>query len=122
MPGTGIYAGRGGSYTDNGGGNYTLNAETIYAGAVTPSIHRPFGYQEINNPTTPTALSVPLGASFALIQTDAAIRWRDDGGPLTAIGGMLLPGGAEMRYDGQLSALRVIQAEGSARVRINYYT
>ena len=69
-----------------------------------------------------TVLTVPSGATIAVVQAEGAdVRWRDDGTAPTATVGMLLPAGAELRYTGALAALRLIQASAGATVNVSYY-
>ena len=122
MPGTGIYAGRGGSYTDNGGGNYTLDAETIYAGAVIPASTRPMKYERITlSTTTPAQLNPPIGANRALIQARKLAMWRDDGGALSASAGVLLRPVDYLNYKGPLSSIRFLAVDAGAEIDVSYY-
>ena len=80
------------------------------------------GFQQITSLASSTALTVPGGATLAVIQAEGAdVRWRDDGTAPTATVGMLLPAGAELRYTGALAALRLIQASAGATVNVSYY-
>ena len=82
----------------------------------------PVGYQQITTLTTSTALTVPLGAQYALIQCQVqAVRWRDDGTAPTATVGMRLPVGAERWHDGPLAQLRFIEEVVGAILDISYY-
>lgn len=80
------------------------------------------GFQQITSLSSSSALTVPGGATLAVIQAEGAdVRWRDDGTAPTATVGMLLPAGAELRYTGALAALRLIQASAGATVNVSYY-
>lgn len=80
------------------------------------------GYQQITSLSSSAALTVPSGATIAVVQAEGAdVRWRDDGTAPTATVGMLLPAGAELRYTGALAALRLIQASAGATVNVSYY-
>lgn len=80
------------------------------------------GYQQISAPAAATALTVPAGSDYAIIQAlTQNIRWRDDGVDPTASVGMQLTAGLDFLYSGDLSALRVIQEAGSAEVNVSYY-
>lgn len=69
-----------------------------------------------------TALTVPGGATYAVIQVEGgAIRWRDDGVAPTATVGMRLLTDGELFYDGSLSAFRAILATGTPILNIAYY-
>lgn len=87
-----------------------------------------FGYQQITSLAAATNLtvpSVPLDgvATYAIIQAEAqAVRWRDDGVDPTATVGMVIPAGGELRYDGDLKAIRFIESAASAKLNISYYS
>lgn len=74
---------------------------------------------------TVQTLTVPAGATVALIQnnTTAAIRWRDNGSvPTTTLGIRLLAGTEPLVYDGSLAALRLIaEGSGTGTLDISYY-
>ena len=84
----------------------------------------PLGYEQIN-PTTATALTVPTGATVAVIQAETnVVRMRDDGTDPTASVGFLIPTGAggEMIYSGDLSAVKLIDTSaGASTVNVLYY-
>ena len=52
----------------------------------------------------------------------ADVRWRDDGVAPTATVGMVLPAGGELRYDGNLSAIRFIESAASAQLNVAFYS
>jgi hypothetical protein len=80
------------------------------------------GYQRLTGMSSSTALSVPAGARFAIVQVEGEdMRWRDDGVDPTIAIGMLLKNGAAMIYDGPLAALRFIQVSSGALINIAYY-
>jgi hypothetical protein len=81
------------------------------------------GYVQLTNLTAATALTVPAGASLAIIQAEAQpIRWRDDGADPTASVGMYLSVGQELQYSGaQLSRLKLIAATAGAIANITFY-
>ncbi len=85
----------------------------------------PKGYQQILAATLAavTSLTVPDGAQYAIIQNNgtAGIRYRDDGLDPTAAIGQVLPNGEELFYEGDLSALKVIQAAAGAILDVAYY-
>ena len=87
----------------------------------------PKGFQQITTLTASTGLTVPEGAQIAIIQAeDNAVRWRDDGTAPTATVGMLLqPQAANINdtlyYQGDLDALRFIQAAATAEISVAYY-
>ncbi len=86
------------------------------------------GYQQITNLAASTGLTLPVDPNkgvptFAIIQAAAqAVRWRDDGVAPTATVGMVLPAGGELRYDGNLSAIRFIESAASAQLNVAYYS
>ena len=83
---------------------------------------RPLGYQQIIGAVASTALTVPAGTVYCIIQTEAqAIRWRDDGVAPTAAIGYPLAVGAELAYSGQMDAFRLIQIAATATINIVYY-
>lgn len=91
------------------------------SGAQKAPIYTPLGYQQISGPTN-QALTVPNGARRAIIQTEAqAVRWRDDGTNPTASVGMTIATGGELRYDGNLAAIRFTQVAATAILNVAYY-
>ena len=80
------------------------------------------GYQQITSLSSSTALTVPAGATLALIVPETQnVRWRDDGVAPTASVGMLVPANSSMSYDGDLKAIRFIAATSGAILNISYY-
>ena len=80
------------------------------------------GYQQITSLSAATALTVPTGATLAVIAPlTQAVRWRDDGVNPTASVGMPVAAGAYFSYDGDLSRIRFIQQTASAELNISYY-
>ena len=80
------------------------------------------GYQQITSLTSSTALTVPAGATLALIVPETQnVRWRDDGVAPTASVGMLVPANSSMSYDGDLKAIRFIAATSGAILNVSYY-
>lgn len=89
----------------------------VVEGSLTPK-----GYQRIADLSAIVGLTVPEGATLALIQVEgAAVRYRDDGTVPTAIAGMPLAAGAALQYNGSLSDLRFIQQNVGAVLNILYY-
>jgi hypothetical protein len=80
------------------------------------------GYQQITSLSASTALTVPAGATMALIvpQTQG-VRWRDDGVAPTASVGMPVAAGSFLNYDGDLARIRFIQQTASAALNVSYY-
>ena len=91
---------------------------------------KPFGYQQITSLTGVVALTVPTPvnqeANYCVIQCEGAttniVRWRDDGTNPTTSVGMLLFGGQEMDYSGDLNTIRFIDSVGSSILNVSYYT
>lgn len=80
------------------------------------------GYQQITSLSAATALTVPTGATMALIVPETqAVRWRDDGTNPTASVGMPVAVGEALNYDGDLSRIRFIEQTASAKLNISYY-
>ena len=80
------------------------------------------GYQQITSLSASTALTVPTGATMALIVVETqGVRWRDDGTAPTASVGMPLATGVSLSYDGDLKAIRFIQQALSATLNVSYY-
>lgn len=84
------------------------------------------GFQQITNVSSSVGLTLPSTApqtpTYAVIQAEAQpVRWRDDGSAPTATVGMTIAAGAELRYDGNLNAIRFIETAASAKLNISYY-
>ncbi|NPT59089.1 hypothetical protein [Paraburkholderia elongata] len=82
----------------------------------------PLGFQQITTLSTAQSLTVPAGALLAVIQASTqAISWRDDGIAPTATVGMSIATGNELQYNGNLSAIQLIQVTSGAIANISYY-
>ncbi len=82
----------------------------------------PLGFQFITSLATSTPLTVPTGATEALIQVMSQnVRWRDDGVAPTATVGMQLRAGGDMLYTGKLTAIRFIEEALGASLNVSYY-
>ena len=80
------------------------------------------GYQRITSLSASTGLTVPSGATLALIVPETQnVRWRDDGTAPTASVGMPIFVGASLSYDGDLNRIRFIEETASAKLNISYY-
>ena len=80
------------------------------------------GYQQITSLSSSTALTVPAGATLALIVPETQnVRWRDDGVAPTASVGMLVVANSSMSYDGDLKSIRFIAATAGAVLNVSYY-
>lgn len=90
--------------------------------ATYPANWIPLGYQQLTSLAAATSLTVPTGATRALLLAEGqAIRWRDDGTNPTAAVGMPIAAGESIPYVGNLSKLRVIEQTASAKLNISYY-
>ena len=80
------------------------------------------GYQQITSLSAATALTVPAGATLAVIVPESyAVRWRDDGTAPTGSVGMPLAIGTTLSYDGNLKNIRFIEQAASAKLNVSYY-
>lgn len=112
-----------------GGGLKTGLVDALPAGtnligkiATTPNNLTAKGYQQITSLSAAAAMTVPSGATVALIQAETKdIRWRDDGTNPTSSVGMILPAGTSVFFTGSLSAFRAIETAASAKLNISYY-
>jgi hypothetical protein len=80
------------------------------------------GYQQITSLSASTGLTVPSGATLAVIVPESyAVRWRDDGVAPTGSVGMPLAIGTTLSYDGNLQNIRFIEQAASAKLNVSYY-
>jgi hypothetical protein len=80
------------------------------------------GYQQVTSLASASALTVPTGATVALIQAETqSIRWRDDGTNPTTSVGMVLSAGETMFFTGSLSGFKAIEVSASAKLNISCY-
>ncbi len=80
------------------------------------------GYQQITSLSSSTGLTVPSGATLAVVIPEGQnVRWRDDGTAPTSTVGMPLILGTTLSYDGDLSRIRFIQQTASATLNVSYY-
>lgn len=86
-------------------------------------IWKPVGYQQISGAAAATALTVPEGATRALIDVeDNSVRWRDDGtNPTTTVGMLIAAADPLLDYRGDLSAFKVIELAVAAEINIAYF-
>lgn len=88
---------------------------------LTPLRFVPVGYQQLTV-TALQSLTVPAGATCAVITTEAQIiRYRDDGIAPTIAIGMPLAVGAVLEYGGNLSALQFIALAAGGVINVLYY-
>ena len=82
----------------------------------------PLGYQQIAELSSAQELTVPEGATRALITSEAqAVRYRDDGTAPTAAVGMPLGVGVVLDYQGTLSEITFIEQTSGAKLNVLYY-
>ncbi len=80
------------------------------------------GYQQITSLSSATNLTVPAGASMAVIVVEGqGVRWRDDGTAPTSTVGMPLAVGSSMNYDGDMNKVQFIQQASGGILNISYY-
>lgn len=80
------------------------------------------GYQQITSLSTSTGLTVPSGATLAVIVPEVQpVRWRDDGIDPTSTLGMPLGVDTVLSYDGDLHQIRFIQQTASSAINVSYY-
>lgn len=76
----------------------------------------PMGYQRLT-PTVSTALTVPAGARYAMLNVEtASVYMKDDGTAASATSGVAITAGTNYWYTGKLSAVRVFSATGILNV------
>lgn len=82
-------------------------------------------YEQITISGTATGLTPPVNADVAIIQNQSGgngVRWRDDGTSPTSGNGMILAGGTQFEYNGDLSAIEFINiGGGSDTLGVAYY-
>lgn len=80
------------------------------------------GYQQITSLSASTGLTVPDGATLAVIVPEVQpVRWRDDGVAPTATVGMPLGVDTVLSYDGDLKRIRFIEQTASSAINVSYY-
>lgn len=96
-----------------------LERPSIYPGSLIP-----LGFQQITGMISATSLTIPAGATVAIIQAEAQnIRWRDDGPVPTSTVGMLIfaTDTRGLPYVGNLANIKLIQATSGAIANVAYY-
>lgn len=99
-------------------------AQSVYLVGPNGAQAKPLGFQQLTAVQLASAqpLTVPNGAILAVIQAaTGAVAWRDDGTAPTASVGMAIAAGAELQYNGDLSAIQLILATAGAIANISYY-
>lgn len=82
----------------------------------------PKGYEQNKSMSSAQTLTVPGGATVALIQAFTQdLRWRDDGTDASATLGMVLAAGSDFFYVGDLSAITFFEITATAELNVSYY-
>ena len=82
----------------------------------------PLGYQQITPLSTAQSLTVPAGATLAIVSAQGADAvWRDDGTPPTATVGMPLYAGQPVTFGGDLASVQFIQTQATTTLNVSYY-
>lgn len=82
----------------------------------------PLGYEQITDTDAAFGLTVPNGATSAVITAEAQdVRYRDDGIDPTASIGMPLAKGLPLQYSGTLSKITFIAQTNGAILNVSYY-
>lgn len=80
------------------------------------------GYQQITSLSAAAALTVPAGATTAVIVAEAqAVRYRDDGTDPSATVGMPVAVGVVLTYTGPLTKIKFFEQTSGAKLNISYY-
>ena len=100
--------------------------QPILAGSATPVVMipggTPLGFQQLTGLSAAKGLTVPPGATFALVSPETqAVRWRDDGTAPTATVGMPLAVNLPPVPLANLAALQFIEQTASAVLNVSYY-
>lgn len=99
---------------------FPLGPQTSFA--TRPAQAIPLGYQQIVGAAAATGLTVPSGATCAVVSVEAqSVRYRDDGtNPTAAVGMPILPG-QTVTFNEALSAIKFIEQAASTTLNVNYY-
>lgn len=92
-------------------------------GSTSPYQATPKGYQQITALSGAQSLTVPAGATFAVISAEGAnVRWRDDGtAPTASVGMLIYYGQPAVTFSGDLSVLQFIQTATGGILNVSYY-
>lgn len=95
-----------------------LQRPQVYQGALIP-----LGFQQLTGMSSAQSLTVPVGATLAIIQAEAqSVRWRDDGtAPTASVGMLILTATSGLAYVGNLANIQLIQATSGAIANVSYY-
>lgn len=82
----------------------------------------PLGYEQITGLNVAKGLTVPPGATAAVIVCEAQdVRYRGDGVAPTATVGMPMAKGVPVEYTGTLALLQFIEQTAGAILNVSYY-
>lgn len=97
-------------------GSFVISISAVGGGA------SPLGYEQIGGLDVARGLTVPPGATVAIICPEGfAVRYRDSGKDPTPAYGMPLAVGQVLAYAGPLDGLRFIEQGASAILNVLYY-
>lgn len=85
---------------------------------------KPTGFEQVTALSSAAALTAAQTAKancVVLCARDQAVNYRDDGTDPTATVGITLAVGVPFTYDGDLSAIKFIQAAATAKLDVAYY-
>lgn len=84
--------------------------------------YTPLGFQQIALTSTAGGLTPPTGARLAVIDAEIQnVRYRDDGVNPTATVGMRILADTELRYSGNLTAIKFVVELAGAVINVSYY-
>lgn len=85
-------------------------------------LNTPLGYQQITALSAAVTLTVPKGATWAIISCEAqAVRYMADGTTPTATVGQPLPINTDLPFSGDLSRVKFIEQAASAKLNVTYF-
>lgn len=90
------------------------------------ALHTCLGFQQVTSLSSATALTVPDGTHYALLQSETQnVRYRLDGSdPTAAIGALIIAGAHQPHYIAdiqRLKAAKFIEASASAKLNVHYF-
>lgn len=100
--------------------------QSVLAGAATPVVlfpgGTPLGFSQVTSLASAKSLTVPTGATWALVScTGQNVNWRDDGTAPTATVGMQITAAAAPVALANLAALQFIQQTATAVLNVSFY-
>lgn len=85
-------------------------------------INTPLGYQQITSLAAAVGLTVPKGATWAIISCETqAVRYMADGTTPTAAVGQPLPVNTDLPFSGDLTRVKFIEQVASAKLNVTYF-